>query len=270
MQVRAVAVFLKHIEEVLGLWVLVVALISLCPSHTRLNVERLCGLFRDEIDNRSRSTASIERTARALHNLYAVDGVEVETFVVEIACHIARHALSVLEKQDMARVESLHRDFVAEPHFLDVHSWCFLLQGVLQVAIPSVHKCLSAQHLRGDGGELHGAFCSGTRNYSSVNIHHVLVHLHLEFVFGKRERARDRNIARHTYLIKIVGHITRFQMEKRLTIGICNRLDGMGKFFVGRKAHQCACQRMPCAFLYHSHLHLVLRQNVHRAGEAEE
>lgn len=77
-------------------WILVVGLVHLSPAYTSLNIDRLGGLLGDEVDDGTRCTASIEGTAGTFHDFDAVDGMEVETLIVEVTRHVARQSLAIL------------------------------------------------------------------------------------------------------------------------------------------------------------------------------
>ena len=96
LQVRAVGILLKHIQEVLLGRILVVGLVHLSPAYTSLNVDRFGSFLGDEVDDGTRRTASIEGTAGTLHDFNAVDGMEVESLIVEITRHVARQSLTIL------------------------------------------------------------------------------------------------------------------------------------------------------------------------------
>ncbi len=160
LEVGAVGVLLKHVQKILLGRVLVVALVHLSPAHTSLNVDRLSGLLGDEVDDGTRGTTSVEGTAGTLHNLDAVDGMEVETLVVEVTSHVARQSLAVLQEEHVAGIQALHGNLVAEAHLLDIHTRCFLLQRLGEVGIASIHQFLATEHLRAHWREFDGSGCT--------------------------------------------------------------------------------------------------------------
>lgn len=162
LQVGAVGILLEHIQKILRLRILVIALVHLSVAHTCVDGKRFGRFLRDKVDYRTGGTRAVQRTAGSFYNLDTVDGVQVETLVVEIPGHVARHALAVHQEQHVAGVEPLHGDFVSEAHLLDIQTGSFLLQCLLQVAVSGFDQLLAAQDLRRNGRHLDGSRCTRT------------------------------------------------------------------------------------------------------------
>ena len=107
LQVGAVGILLEHIQKILRLRILVIALVHLSVAHTCVDGKRFGRFLRDKVDYRTGGTRAVQRTAGSFYNLDTVDGVQVETLVVEIPGHVARHALAVHQEQHVAGVEPL-------------------------------------------------------------------------------------------------------------------------------------------------------------------
>ena len=139
MQVGAVGILLEHIQEVAWLRILVVALVHLSITHSGVYRQRFGGLFGYQVDDSSSRTASVEGGACTFHYLDAVYGMKVETFIVQVARHVARHTFAVHQEQHVPGIQSLHGDFVSEAHFLYIQSRSFLLESLLQIGVSGIH-----------------------------------------------------------------------------------------------------------------------------------
>ena len=121
--------------------------------------------------------------------------MEVEAFIVQVARHVARHALAVHQEQHVPCIQSLHGDFVAEAHFLYVQSRSFLLECLLQVGVSGIHQLLAAQYLCGYGGQFDGACRTRTRHDHFVQPQCILFHIDGLLRFGCFYRSGFRHKA---------------------------------------------------------------------------
>ena len=265
LQVRAVGVLLKHIQEVLLGRILVVGLVHLSPAYTSLNVDRLGSFLGDEVDDGTRRTASIEGTAGTFHDFDAVDGMEVETLIVEVTSHVARQSLTILQEEHVAGIQALHGDFVAEAHLLDVHTRCLLLQCLGQVGIACIHQFLTAEHLRAHWRELDRSGGTGTSNHHLVHLHHVFCHEELEGV-----AASDDSIQRviaHGYHL-VITLVTLRHRDGSLTIHVGNNTLWRFQFLVVGVGDDCADDWLLSGFVEDTELHLSLCSD--REGEYQQ
>ena len=265
LQVRAVGILLKHIQEVLLGRILVVGLVHLSPAYTSLNVDRLGGLLGDKIDDGTRCTASIERTAGTLHDFDAVDGMEVESLIVEVTRHVARQSLTILQEEHVAGIQALHGDFVAEAHLLDVHTRCFLLQRLGQVGIACIYQFLTADHLRAHWRELDRSGGTGTSNHHLVHLHHVLGHEELEGVAAS-DGSLQRVIAHGYHLV--ITLVTLRHRDGSLTIHVGNNTLWRFQFLVVGVGDDCADDWLLSGFVEDTELHLSLCSD--REGEYQQ
>ena len=265
LQVRAVGVLLKHIQEVLLGRILVVGLVHLSPAHTSLNVDRLGSFLGDEVDDGTRRTASVECTAGTFHDFDAVDGMEVESLIVEVTRHVARQSLTILQEEHVAGIQSLHGDFVAESHFLDIHTRSLLLQGLGQVGIACIYQFLTTEHLRAHWRELDRSGGTGTSNHHLVHLHHVLGHEELEEAVAS-DGSPQRVIAHGYHLV--ITLVTLRHRDSSLTIHVGNNTLWRFQFLVVGVGDDCADDRLLGCLLCDGKLHLTLR--CHWQGKEQE
>ena len=265
LQVRTVCILLKHIQEILFGWILVVGLVHLSPAYTSLNVDRLGGLLGDKIDDGTRCTASIEGTAGTLHDFDAVDGMEVESLIVEVTRHVARQSLAILQEEHVAGIQALHGDFVAETHLLDVHTRCLLLQSLGQVGIACIYKFLTAEHLRAHWRELDRSGGTGTSNHHLVHLHHVFCHEKLEGAVAS-DGSLQRVVAHGYHLV--ITLVTLRHRDGSLTIHVGNNTLWQFQFLVVGVGDDCADDWLLGCLLCDGKLHLALR--CHRQGKEQE
>jgi len=145
LQVGAVGILFKHIQEILFRRV---PLVHLCVAYTGIDGQRLRGLLGNQVDDCSGGTAAVQGACCPFYNLYAVEGVQIETLVIEVSGHVAGHAFAVHEKHDVPGIQTLHRHFAAETYFLYVQSRCLLLQHLLDVSVAGIHHSPAADNLR--------------------------------------------------------------------------------------------------------------------------
>ena len=256
LQVRAVGVLLKHIQEILLGWILVVGLVHLSPAYTSLNVDRLGGLLGDKVDDGTRCTASIEGTAGTLHDFDAVDGMEVESLIVEVTRHVARQSLAILQEEHVARIQALHGNFVAESHLLDIHTRGLLLQRLGQVGIACIYQFLTADHLRAHRRKLDWSGSTGTSNHHLVHLHHVFCHEELEGADAS-DGSLQRVIAHGYHLV--ITLVTLRHRDGSLTVHIGDGTLWRLQFIIVGVSDDCADDWLLGCLLCDCKLHLALR-----------
>ena len=225
LQVGTVGILLEHIQKVLRLRILVVALVHHPVAHSCVYRQRLVGLLRYEVDYRTCGTAAIQGAAGPLHYLHTVDGVEVEALVVEIARHIARHALSIHKEKHVACIQSLHRNLVAETYLLYVQSRRLLLKCLLQVAVSCLYQLFAAKHLGGHCRQLQRTGCLRAGYDHFVQSQGILLHVDgLNCIFRFDDsRGRHKTDIVHLIIVCRVAD-SQFHFRRSLCIG-----DGMSR-----------------------------------------
>ena len=265
LQVRAVGILLKHIQEVLLGRILVVGLVHLSPAYTSLNVDRFGSFLGDEVDDGTRRTASVEGTAGTLHDFDAVDGMEVESLIVEVTRHVARQSLTILQEEHVAGIQALHGDFVAETHLLDVHTRCLLLQSLGQVGIACIYQFLTAEHLRAHWRELDRSGGTGTCNHHLVHLHHVFCHE--EFEGAVASDGSPQRVIAHGYHL-VITLVTLRHRDGSLTIHVGNNTLWRLQFLVVGVGDDCTDDWLLSGFVEDTELHLSLCSD--REGEYQQ
>ena len=229
MQVGAVGILLEHIQEVAWLRIFVVALVHLSITHSGVYRQRFGGLFGYQVDDSSSRTASVEGGACTFHYLDAIDGMKVEAFIVQVARHVARHALAVHQEQHVPGIQSLHGDFVAEAHFLYVQSRSFLLESLLQIGVSGIHQLLAAQYLRCYGGQFDGACRTRTRHDYFVQAQCVFFQVNGFGRFGGFYPSRIGHEADvgHFVIPRVTGRKFQYGLPIRVGDGVLRVLHGL-------------------------------------------
>ena len=247
LQIGPVGVFLEHIWKIGRRRVLVVVLIHLSPAQAGPYIQRSVGFLGDKIDDCPRCPTAIKGAAGSLHDFNAVDGMQVETFVVQVARHLARHPLTVLQEQHMTSIKSLHGDVVAEGHFLDVQSRCFLLQGVLQIAVSRIDELFSTQDLCRHGRQLDGAFRSRTRHHHVVQMQNILMQDDAHHRVMRLYVTFSGNIANGRYFI--IKCFRRFGTNVGIAQAVGHGMSSVGHGSIASHGDTCRFDGLPCSLL---------------------
>ena len=241
--------------------ILVIALVHLSVAHTCVDGKRFGRFLRDKVDYRTGGTRAVQRTAGSFYNLDTVDGVQVETLVVEIPGHVARHALAVHQEQHVAGVEPLHGDFVSEAHLLDIQTGSFLLQCLLQVAVSGFDQLLAAQDLRRNGRHLDGSRCTRTGDDYLVQSQMILFQIDGLLGFGRFYLSCCRNKTDIGYfvIIRFLGGDFQFRQPVHIRDA---PLQVLQRFVIGID-HSGRDDRLFRPFLQNFELYFTLCLGIH-------
>ena len=191
--------------------------------------------------------------------------MEVETLVVEVARHVARQSLAVLQEEHVAGIQALHGDFIAEAHLLDVHARRLLLQGLGEVGIAGIHQFLAAEHLRAHWRELDGTGGTGTGNHHLVHLHHVLGHEELEGVVAS-DGSLQRVVTHGNHLVITLAALR--HLHGSLAIHVGDNTLWRFQFLVVGVGDYCADDGLLGRLLGDGKLHLALCR--HWQGKKQE
>ena len=191
--------------------------------------------------------------------------MEVESLIVEVARHVARQSLTILQEEHVAGIQALHGDFVAEAHLLDVHTRGLLLQSLGQVGIACIYQFLTADHLRAHWRELDRSRGTGTSNHHLVHLHHVFCHEELEGAVAS-DGSPQRVIAHGYHLV--ITLVTLRHRDGCLTIHVGNNTLWRLQFLVVGVGDDCADDWLLSGFVEDTELHLSLCSD--REGEYQQ